>query len=152
MPAPRKTLILTGASGIVGRGFLEEATKRFLTCAIGRRPQTESGVPNHPNLRWLQVDIGNAAALERIGADIERQGGADYLIHLAAHSDFENVDRPEFRHTNVDGSRNNLLREYIDGLAQRRRTTEEREVEAIVGRLDAFYRPSGDGVGTERAR
>lgn len=52
MPAARQTLVLTGASGIVGRGFLAAVKDRYLIYAIARRPQAESGVPNHPNVRW----------------------------------------------------------------------------------------------------
>jgi nucleoside-diphosphate-sugar epimerase len=102
------TLILTGASGIVGRGFLAAAQDRFRIYAIARRPQHRAGVPNHPNIEWIQVDIANAEALSKVTAQIQLQGGADYLIHLAAYYDFVNEDRPEFQATNVDGTRNIL--------------------------------------------
>ncbi len=101
-------LVLTGASGIVGRNFLQAIQDRFLVYAIARRPQNKAGVPNHPNIRWIQVDIGDAEALETVTHEIERQGGADFVIHLAAHYDFENIDRPEYEHTNVQGTRNVL--------------------------------------------
>lgn len=102
------TLVVTGASGIVGRGFLEAARDRYLIYAIARRPQKRAGVANHPNIRWIQVDIGNGSALERVTSHIRRSGGADYLLHLAAHYDFENVENPEYRHTNVNGTRHVL--------------------------------------------
>lgn len=102
------SLVVTGASGIVGRSFLEAAQDRFHIYAIARRPQKRAGVANHPNVRWIQVDIGNAAALERVTANIKAGGGADALIHLAAYYDFENVETPEYAHTNVNGTRNVL--------------------------------------------
>ena len=102
------TLVVTGASGIVGRGFLAAARDGYRIYAIARRPQKRAGVANHPNVRWIQVDIGNASALDRVTSHIRRAGGADYLVHLAAHYDFENVENPEYRHTNVNGTRNVL--------------------------------------------
>ena len=101
-------MVVTGASGIVGRSFLESFQDRHLIYAIARRPQRKVGVANHPNIRWIQVDIGDSEALQTVTEGIERQGGARYLIHLAAHYDFENVERPEYEHTNVKGTRNVL--------------------------------------------
>lgn len=98
------SLVVTGASGIVGRSFLETARDRFLIYAIARRPQSRAGVANHPNVRWIQVDIGNRSALERVIGQVQREGGADYLLHLAAYYDFENVENPEYGHTNVQGT------------------------------------------------
>ena len=37
-------IIVTGASGIVGRAFLEAAREDYLIYAIARRPQKEAGV------------------------------------------------------------------------------------------------------------
>lgn len=102
------SLILTGASGIVGRGFLAAARDRFHIYAIARRPQQGSGVPYHPNIEWIQVDISNARALRRVTSQIQSQGGADYLLHLAAYYDFVNQERPEFQTSNIDGTRNVL--------------------------------------------
>jgi UDP-glucose 4-epimerase len=102
------SLVVTGASGIVGRSLVEAAQDRFQIYAIARRPQKRAGVANHPNVRWIQVDIGNAAALERVTANIKAGGGADAVIHLAAYYDFENVETPEYARTNVSGTRNVL--------------------------------------------
>ncbi|MEJ2085180.1 MAG: NAD(P)-dependent oxidoreductase [Acidobacteriota bacterium] len=108
MTSTQPTLIVTGASGIVGRNFLRAIRDRFAIYAIARRPQKRVRVANHSNVRWIQVDIGDPEALNRAVGEVERQGGADYLIHLAAHYDFENVERPEYEHTNVRGTRNVL--------------------------------------------
>lgn len=108
MPDNLPSLILTGASGIVGRNFLKVAQDRFQIYAIARRAQRRAGVPNHPNIRWIQVDIANREVLKRVARNIAHEGGADYVIHLAAYYDFENDDRPEFLHTNVNGTRHML--------------------------------------------
>lgn len=102
------TLILTGASGFVGRNFLLANQDRYRIYAIARRPQQRSGVPAHPNIKWIQVDIGSRSAMKRVGKQIEREGGAEYVVHLAAFYDFENEANPEFHHTNVQGTWNVL--------------------------------------------
>lgn len=112
------SLLVTGASGIVGRSFLAAARSRYRIYAIARRPQQEAAVDNHPNIQWIQVDIANGPALERVTEQIARQGGVDYLLHLAAYYDFENEERPEFQSTNVAGTR--LVLEQAKALAVKR--------------------------------
>lgn len=99
------SIIVTGASGIVGRGFLEAAKEDFLIYAIARRPQKEAGVPEHPNIKWIQVDIANWISLRWVMHNIKRQGGADYLLHMAGYYDFDYSDHPEYERTNLNGTR-----------------------------------------------
>ena len=99
MPDPLPCLILTGASGIVGRSFLQAARNRFRIYAIARRPQKKAAVPLHPNIHWLQVDIGNREALATDMSHIQERGGADYVLHLAAHYHFENIELADYQHT-----------------------------------------------------
>lgn len=99
------SIIVTGASGIVGRGFLEAARDDFLIYAIARRSQKEAGVPEHPNIKWIQVDIGNWLSLRWVMHNIKRRGGADYIYHLAGYYDFEYTDNPEYERTNIKGTR-----------------------------------------------
>lgn len=99
------SIIVTGASGIVGKGFLEAAKDDFLIYAIARRSQKEAGVPEHPNITWIQVDIGNWISLRWVMHNIKRQGGADYVFHLASYYDFEYTDNPEYERTNIKGTR-----------------------------------------------
>jgi nucleoside-diphosphate-sugar epimerase len=105
MAEKRPSIIVTGASGIVGKGFLEAAKDEFLIYAIARRSQKEAGVPDHPNIKWIQVDIGNWLSLRWVMHNIKRQGGADYVLHLASYYDFEYTDNPEYERTNVKGTR-----------------------------------------------
>jgi nucleoside-diphosphate-sugar epimerase len=102
------TLILTGASGLVGRNFLLAAQGLFRIYAIARRSQRQTGIAAHPNVTWIQVDIADAEAVRRVSAQIKKQGGADYVIHLAAYYDFDNEEHPEFHKTNVEGTRHLL--------------------------------------------
>lgn len=50
MSLPR--IIVTGASGFVGRHLLEEIKESFHVFGIGRRSQRECGAPVHPNIVW----------------------------------------------------------------------------------------------------
>ena len=106
MTLPR--LILTGASGFVGRHLLEALCDDWTVYGIARRSQARCGARVHPNLTWFQVDIGDREALADVFGKIREQGGADVVVHLAAHYDFTGEDHPEYFRTNVDGLRNTL--------------------------------------------
>lgn len=99
-------LIVTGASGFVGHHLLNEIKEEYRIFAIARRSQRESGAPIHPNIAWMQVDIRHRDELARTMREIVTAGGARDLIHLAAYYDFTGDERPEYRSTNVEGTRN----------------------------------------------
>ena len=106
MVKPR--IIVTGASGFVGRHLLDEVKECFHIDAFARRSQARCGAPVHPDINWNQVDIADleplTVSLERIRSD----GPVDAFIHLAAHYDFTGKDSPEYQRTNIDGLRNTL--------------------------------------------
>jgi nucleoside-diphosphate-sugar epimerase len=77
------------------------------------RSQIRCGAPFHDNIRWFEVDIGEREPLADAFRHLRESGGADYLIHLAAHYDFTGENHPEYRRTNVEGLRN-LLEECRD--------------------------------------
>ncbi len=116
MSAPR--LVVTGASGFVGRHLLEALKEDYRIVGIARRSQARSGAPVHPNIQWHQVDIGDREALQPVFEEIRRSGGADLLLHLAAHYDFTGEEHPEYWRTNVLGLRNVL--ELSKGLGLKR--------------------------------
>ncbi len=101
-------LVVTGASGFIGRHLLEAIRSSYSITAIGRRSQAECGAPRHPNIAWRQVDIGDCESLTKVFHEIRDGGGADVLIHLAAHYDFTGDEHPEYWRTNVEGLRNVL--------------------------------------------
>ncbi|MDD5562958.1 MAG: NAD(P)-dependent oxidoreductase [Thermoanaerobaculaceae bacterium] len=116
MSLPR--IIVTGASGFVGRHLLEEIKERYRILGLGRRSQRDCGAPVHPNIAWSQVDIGEREPLARALESVAATGGADVLLHLAAHYDFTGEENPEYWRTNVEGLRNVL--ELAKGLKLRR--------------------------------
>ena len=101
-------LIVTGASGFIGRHLLDRLKERYRIYGIARRSQRRSGAPIHPNVTWFQVDIADRASLEHAFRRIGEEGGADTVVHLAAHYDFTGIEVPEYQRTNVDGLRNVL--------------------------------------------
>ena len=106
MSLPR--IIVTGASGFIGRHLLDALKEDYHIIGLGRRSQARCGAPFHENISWHQVDIGESVQLERVFACIQAEGGADLVIHLAAHYDFTGEDHPEYHRTNVEGLRNVL--------------------------------------------
>ncbi len=105
---PRPALIVTGASGFVGRHLLEELKEDYRIFGIARRSQRECGAPVHSNIAWMQVDIGDKEGLARTFREIVSAGGATILVHLAGYYDFAGENRPEYTRTNIEGTRNVL--------------------------------------------
>jgi nucleoside-diphosphate-sugar epimerase len=101
-------LVVTGASGFVGRHLLDALKEEYRIVGLARRSQARSGAPVHPNITWHQADIGDRAAIEPVFDGIRRDGGALVLVHLAAHYDFTGEDHPEYERTNIQGLRNVL--------------------------------------------
>lgn len=111
-------VLVTGASGFIGRHLLDSLKERCRITGIGRRSQARCGAPFHENISWHQVDIGEAAHLEKVFAQIQSEGPVDFVIHLAAHYDFSGENHPEYHRTNVVGLRNVL--EYCRRLRPKR--------------------------------
>ena len=106
--APRPRLVLLGASGFIGRQLLEGIRNDYEVFALARSSREACGIPEHPNLSWLQVDITDGASVDAAFARIRAAGGADFVVHLAAYYDFSGEDHPEYQRTNVDGLRSVL--------------------------------------------
>ena len=101
-------LILTGASGFVGRNFIKAAAGSYRLFCIARRSMEEAGVQPETNLRWTQVDIADREALRDFTQRVQDHGGADYVVSLAGYYDFTNQYNPEYTRTNIHGTRNML--------------------------------------------
>lgn len=106
-------VVVTGASGFIGRHLLESLKETCRVYGIARRSQVRSGAPIHPNITWFQVDIADRESLSAAFRAIRQAGGADMVVHLAAHYDFTGDKDPEYWRTNVDGLRN-VLEESVE--------------------------------------
>lgn len=98
-------LVITGASGFIGRHILDGLKEDFRIIALARRSQKRCGAPIHDNITWLQVDIRHPDLVSEAFSKIREWGGADYVIHLAAHYDFTGENHPDYQRTNIDGLR-----------------------------------------------
>jgi nucleoside-diphosphate-sugar epimerase len=101
-------ILVTGASGFVGRHLLDALKEEHLVFALARRSQARCGAPVHPGIRWLQADIGNRSSLEAVFRKVREAGGVEAVVHLAAHYDFTGEEYVEYWRTNVHGMRNVL--------------------------------------------
>ena len=106
MPLP--ALVITGASGFVGRHLIDAYQDRYRIFGVARRSQMRCGVRPHPNLTWFQADIGEDPQVQNAFDQIAAAGGADTVIHLATHYDFTGEESDEYWRTNVQGLRNVL--------------------------------------------
>ena len=102
------TMLITGASGFVGRHLLDEFKNEYRIFAIARRSQRECNAPVHPNIAWIRADITDKNNIARAFREAMTAGGVDYLFHLAAFYEFSGDHLPEYRTTNVEGTRNIL--------------------------------------------
>lgn len=108
-------ILLTGASGFIGRYLLDYFKDRYSVIAIARRSATEAGLPFHPDVRWIQWNISNKLTYSDVMGYLIGSGGADIVIHLAGYYDYEYNDNPEYKRTNITGTRNVLdLARHLD--------------------------------------
>lgn len=103
MEDQQETVLLTGASGFIGRHLIEALQDQFTIFALARRTQKEAGISSHPNLHWILVDITDEEELTRTFSEtIPPQHKVDYVVHLAAYYDFgDQVYNDIYEQTNV---------------------------------------------------
>jgi len=102
------TILLTGASGFIGKYLLDILKDHYSVIAMARRSGTEAGVPFHPNIRWVQWNIANKLNYSEVMGYLIGRGGVDIVIHLAGYYDYEYDNNPEYQKTNINGTRNVL--------------------------------------------
>ncbi len=101
-------IVVTGASGFIGRHFVIAVSDKFRLFCIARRSQKEAGIPYNDNIHWLQADITNWENILAVFQYIKDKGGADYVLHLAGYYDFTQEKNPAYEHVNVIGTRHIL--------------------------------------------
>jgi len=106
MKSTLPSIIITGASGFIGRNFLDVIKDQFTVFAIARRSTQQANIQHHPNIHWIQWDIAHKNQLQEVIKRIQMQGGADFLLHLAAFYDFDYTDNTAYQLTNIDGTKN----------------------------------------------
>ena len=103
-----QSIIITGASGFIGHYLLEDLKNDYRIFAIARRSQYESNIAADTNVAWLRTDISDYDNTAKTFREISTAGGADFLIHLAAYYDFTGKNNPQYKTTNIQGTKNVL--------------------------------------------
>lgn len=98
-------ILITGASGFIGRHFAIAVSGKFRLFCIARRSQKEAGIPFKDTFHWLQADITKWDNLLRIRNYINKHGGVDYILHLAGYYDFTLKKNPVYEQVNVIATR-----------------------------------------------
>jgi nucleoside-diphosphate-sugar epimerase len=101
-------LLITGASGFLGRTLVESLKDEVRLFCFARRSQRACGIAEHPNISWLQADIGEYPQLAALFREVQDAGGTDTVVHLAAYYDFTGEEIEEYERTNVKGLRHVL--------------------------------------------
>ena len=101
-------LVITGASGFLGRHLVAALRERHRLYCLARRSQHAAGVQRHRNVHWFQVDIGHEEPLAKVFRQLQPAATGCRVIHLAAYYDFTGEPNPEYLRTNVVGLRNLL--------------------------------------------
>ncbi|MGB5993102.1 MAG: NAD(P)-dependent oxidoreductase, partial [Desulfobacterales bacterium] len=101
-------ILVTGASGFIGRHFVIAVSEKFRLFCVARRGQKEVGIPFKDTIHWLQADITKWDNLLKIFKYINDHGGVDYVLHLAGYYDFTLNENPVYEQVNVIGTRHLL--------------------------------------------
>ena len=64
-PSKLPIIVLTGASGIIGRHLIKAFRDDAYIYAIARRSQKAVDVEQHKNVHWLRIDIAENKFVER---------------------------------------------------------------------------------------
>jgi len=96
------TILITGASGFIGRHLVTYLCSNYHVIGFARRSQKEVGLEAHPNLEWILVDIMDQVNFARVLNQVIADHDLDYILHLAAYYDFgDQVYSDIYEKTNI---------------------------------------------------
>ncbi|MCF7825604.1 MAG: NAD(P)-dependent oxidoreductase [Candidatus Marinimicrobia bacterium] len=108
-PQTNRTVLITGASGFVGRHLVKYLCSEHKVIAFARRTQKEVGLEPHPNLEWVLVDITDSKQLKKAFLKATTSHPIDFIFHLAAYYDFgEQIYSDTYEKTNIEATYNLL--------------------------------------------
>lgn len=111
-------VLVTGASGFLGRRLAGALRHRARVIGIDRNPRPDAYVGDHPYLEWYQIDLAEKRSVRDTFEEIRGGGRVDAVVHLAAYYDFTGEPHPEYQRTNIDATK--LLLEVCRPLGLRR--------------------------------
>lgn len=107
-PAYMSTILLSGASGFLGRTLVPLLLQEHDVIGIARRSRERAGIEAHPRLSWYEIDIGDGRQVGALRQALASRTSIDHVIHLAAYYDFTGEERPDYWRTNVVGLQHTL--------------------------------------------
>ncbi len=122
----KRTILLTGASGVLGQALLEKLTDFRVICLVHRKPVPEA-------VETIQGDV----ALPHLGLSPDEfralADSIDYIVHSAAATGFSEARALTFR-TNVEGTRNMTRLASEAGVPLCHLSTAFADLEAMTGK------------------
>lgn len=101
----KKNILITGASGFIGSFLVEEALKRGYRVFAGVRSSSSREYLLHPEISFVETDIGNRHKLEEmLLQSAEKYGSFDYIIHTAGLT--KTMDHFAYTRVNFGGTQN----------------------------------------------
>lgn len=105
MDKNHKTILITGATGFIGGYLVNRIKETYNIYALSRRPPKTYDYEHEPNIKWLQADIGDQHSIAEALTGINAAYPVEYIIHLAGFYDFNYDENPEYKRTNIEGTR-----------------------------------------------
>lgn len=102
----KSTILITGASGFIGRHLVAQLCPDHRIIAFARRTQKDIGFKNHPNLDWVLVDLRDQDQLRQAYQKVTQTYALDFIFHLAAYYDFgDQLPSEQYEKTNIQATR-----------------------------------------------
>ena len=100
-------ILITGAVGFIGSSLVIALSKDHFVVGIDKRKPSDVLIKATPGVKWIELDISNAAKLKLMFQQVVRDfGKIDFVIHLAAYYHFGNDWQEEYDNTNIKGTEN----------------------------------------------
>lgn len=98
-----KKIIITGASGFIGRFLVEEALKRGYEVWAGVRPTSDLSYLKRPGIHLLHLAYGNEEEMAKQLAELQAaEGTINYVIHNAGLT--KTCDKSKFFEVNAENT------------------------------------------------
>lgn len=100
-------ILVTGAAGFIGSSLVIALSENFRVIGIDKRKPSTALLKAAKHVKWIELNIGNAAevnsAFQQIISDY---GKIDFIVHLAAYYHFGIDWQEEYEYTNIVGTKN----------------------------------------------